>query len=275
MITAVALVAIAAVAAEAAAAAASAPPASLPPALARAPMDNTTLAAVARSHRYFSEVLKPPPRQPAWQVKPEACLARYRATGNAPAYLCCIDRSMGFCVGRLAYTTAGGICTLDWTPLPGGRQCCVARSGSVGGVRWYMVPPGLIASRNAPPLSVTCRSVGKCPLVGSPARTRAPEDYVQISEFPGRCGSWAPKVYKRCERTLCAGSEVRRPVRSPPPSTSLQALKEDLCKWFGTKAQCCLIKEWWWQRVKCCRECSLPVWGRRSWGCCWAGPRPL
>lgn len=210
---AVALVAtLVAVSAAVTAAAATNPPASpwslpLPPADDATQLSDATTPIVALFHL----PPLPPPRQPAWRVKPAACLARFRANGNAPAYLCCIDRSMGFCAGHYEYTPAGGLCTVDWTGVRGGGRCCVARSGSVGGVRWTAIPRGLIASPTTPRLAImaiTCRSVGVC--AAWKKRVAAPEGSRRATETAGRCGSWAPKLYQRCERTLCEGSKMKQ-----------------------------------------------------------------
>lgn len=156
----------------------------------------------------------PPPRPPAWRVNTTACAARYRATHDAAAYLCCIDVSMGFCVAGLrTVSTLGGLCTLDWTrtlisrrPLLISTQCCVAQSGSARGVRWTINTAGVVVGappRSTPRLAVTCRRPAVCS--AWKMRVRSPRGALLAAETAGRCGSWASWVYRRCERQLCLG----------------------------------------------------------------------
>lgn len=88
------------------------PPAAVPPPTpAPAPPPPPSPSAVAATPDLPA---RPPPRQPAAAVNLPACLAAYRATGDARAYLCCVDRSMGFCVGWLEAAADGALCTVDW-----------------------------------------------------------------------------------------------------------------------------------------------------------------
>lgn len=232
------------------------------------------------------EFPRPPPRQLPSAVNATACLASYRATGNAVAYLCCIDRSMGFCASALEYRANDATCTVDWkaTPPPGtGRQCCFrarATGGGGGGGplrRPPVGPTGSYGAGVAPALDVDCRAYGWCDAADrtrrAPADEAADARWVKVEKVT-RCGSWAPAVYQRCQVTLCRFRSKRSPrgLRPYPPTP------RDGVKWcdprkgrlgWGNPAKCCLRRGKHLDKVKCCSQCKGPR--KSGFGCCWVG----
>jgi len=203
----------------------------------------------------------PPPRGPAASIDTSACLAAYRGDGDAVAYLCCVDPSLGFCAGRIEYDPDGAVCTYDWVSVdelsPRYKQCCVRRTDGAGP---GPAPAGLVGP-GAPRLHVDCKYVGLCP-AGVP-RTPTAADAPTRTEAVGRCGSWAAAVYTKCDVIQCGS-----------PRTGRIKVRPTLCGWFGTAAQCCLRLKQWWRRNKCCRTCRVPGRRRSSMGCCYPGKRP-
>lgn len=196
------------------------------------------------------DVTKPPP--PA-ATDVAACLAAYLAAPvenvyAIPAYLCCVDPSMGFCDTSLEFRANREVCSLDTSERRGG-QCCFSQPED-----------GTRAGDGGTPLAVRCTSL----LIDSPCRECTRAGAPGCADRPGKCTSLAADRYSRCDVGVCVVRGRRARVMVRPT----------WCGWFGTVAQCCLMKKMWWERVKCCRECRVPGWGRKSWGCCWAGPRP-
>lgn len=195
----------------------------------------------------------PPP--PPTATNAAACLAAYRATaaddiGAIPAYLCCVDPSMGFCETSIEFGAAQQVCSLDSSELQGGGRCC------------YTQPPvGRRAGDGGTPLAVRCTRIAPC--AGCTDAGAA-----ACGDRGGGCASRAPATYRRCNVQVCVAPKERK------GRIARRIVRPTFCGWFGTTAQCCLMKKWWYQRVKCCRECRVPDWKRKSWGCCWAGPRP-
>lgn len=247
-------------------------------------------------------VPRPPPRPPATTINATACLAAYRASGDAAAYLCCIDVSLGYCAGQgLEFGPDGEVCTVDWKlSLPlGGRQCCFRALPPEGAANGDGGPPprrppvgptGSYGAGVSPSLDVDCRAYGWCRRTertrpAPPAEAGAP-GWV-TAEAVTRCGSWAPDVYRRCDVTLCrfhnevgsAGGRVGRGLRLPPAAdpggVAFCGSKRNTRLGFGTPAKCCLRRSSYWARVRCCSTCKRRlVRGRSAFGCCWAGPRP-
>lgn len=229
----------------------------------------------------------PPPRQPAAAVDTAACGAAYAATGDARTYLCCVDRSLGFCAaaGLEAGADADTLCAVDWkstTPVAG-RQCCFRAQplAATGGAaaspprRPPVAPDGTYGAGVAPRLDVDCRAYGRCAR-GAATRPAPPVEAAApvgiTTEAVARCGSWAPAVYTRCDVTLCEAKAARAVRGRPTFSKSGTAFCGPRA--FGNPAKCCLRLSAYWQRAACCRKCVLPFGRRSSFGCCWPGPRP-
>lgn len=244
------------------------------------PVSTPTLAILSPDDE--EEIPFPPPRQPPAAVNVTACLDAYRASGDARAYLCCVDRSMGFCVPRVEYGPDEAVCTVDWKPStrPGGRQCCfrarAAAGGGDGGGAPTTAADGTYGAGVAPQLDVDCRAYGLCPRGATTRPAPAVEAAAPVwilNEAVTRCGSWAPGVYRRCNVTLCEAQRKGRIVRGRP---LLSKKGTSFCgpRTFGNPAKCCLRISRYWQRVACCNKCRPPTGRKTGFGCCWAGPKP-
>lgn len=226
-----------------------------------------------------NDLNRPLPRQPAAMINATACLIAYRSSGDARAYLCCIDRSMGFCKDWLEPGPDESLCTIDWKPYrpPGGRQCCfrakpaVAAPGGGPPTRPRVGIDGKYGAGVSPRLEIECRAYGRCTRTDVTRGVPAGERYA-AAEKVTRCGSYAPKVYRRCQVTLC--ETKRRPRIVRPPVRERGGVKFCSSRSYGTPAACCLRRANYWDRVKCCSKCKGPSIRGKSLGCCWAGPRP-
>lgn len=218
-----------------------------------------------------------PPRPPAASINVTACTAAYAVSGDGPAFLCCVDPSLGYCGGRVELAAGGAVCTVDWRTFPAGpgQQCCFRPRPSSGGRAPVLTAGAVYGSGGprAPFLDLTCTTYGECPK-GAPRRPTA-ELEATPTETVTRCGSWASGSYRRCDVTVCVVEPSRMARLVTGPRLTRWSAPVPFCggRTFGTVAQCCQYKKKWIERARCCRGCKVPGQRVSSFGCCVPGRR--